>query len=408
MKTLIKKTSFALIAISLISFPLFSPLQIASETNDVEALAQREEERENDFLSQLALEIPTLTDNPSQTITFTDPSPDGSGVEIRIDNGEFQQISSPYNLPALSIGQHQIEFRFVDRFDSTQTLERSIIIIPRPPIISSPIFEEDFLEIGGTGLADSELILILSSERNILVEETRIDREGEWEIQIATEDLSEGIFTFTAYTRRNGYASNLADSITFELGESDRVIVDNGREIYFSFNELSLDNIGQIISKNIDLVLLVGASFIVGFFIALIISSMARGGAEKRKLREFEKKIKENNKTEKKEMTLRERLSQSNTNNKKEEEEENKQEEDLKVDKKSKKDKEKKKKGKKVKKKTPKKKKESTKEEKKESKNKTEKILQKVDFLKDYKRLDPDDDKGEEKDNIVVKVTSKS
>lgn len=404
MKTLIKKTSFALIAISLISFPLFSPLQIASETNDVEALAQREEERENDFLSQLDLEIPRLTDNPSHTITFTDPSPDASGVEIRIGDGDFQQIGSPYNLPALSIGHHQIEFRFVDRFDSTQTLERSIIIIPRPPIISSPIFEEDFLEIGGTGLADSELILILSSERNILVEETEIDREGEWQIQIATEDLSEGIFSFTAYTRRNGYASNLADSITFEIGESDSVIVDNGREIYFSFNELSLDNMGPVISRNIDLVLLVGASFIVGFFISLIISSIARGGAEKRKLRAFEKKIKESKKTEKKELTLRERLSQSNNQEEEEEEEEEK----------------KKDKSKREKKRTPKKKSESTKERegkakrkgdkkgKEKSGNKTEKILQKVDFLKDYKKLDPDDDEGKEKDNIVIKVTSKS
>ena len=57
--------------------------------------------------------------------------------------------------------------------------------------------------------------------------------------------------------------------------------------------------------------------------------------------------------------------------------------------------------------------KKTTKKKKKEKKKgekegKTEKILTKVNFLKDYKKIDPDDDKGKEKDNIEVKVASKS
>ena len=81
----------------------------------------------------------------------------------------------------------------------------------------------------------------------------------------------------------------------------------------------------------------------------------------------------------KKEITLKERLSQ------KEEVEEEKEEKTK-----------------------PKKTKKAKKDKKKEKKNKTEKILTKVDFLKDYKEFDPDDNEGREKDNIEVKVTSKS
>lgn len=381
------KKIFFLIIFSLLTLFLHNSIRVevnAEEVNNVEALEQREQERENDFLSQLLLDIPTLTDNPSHIITFVDPSDENVGVQIKIGDDPFEQARSPYTLPALSIGRHDIQFRFIDKYGSTQILDKDIVVIPRPPIINTPIFEEEFLNIRGSGLANSELVLILASNRNITVKETTIDENGNWELQINTEELAEGVYSFTAYTRRYGYASNLAESVTFELGTSERVILNNnGREIFFSFRDLSVSDIPQILSENIDLGLLIGGTFVIGFFISLIISSLVRASSEKRSVQLFEKKIKENNgEKEERELTLKERLSKGNSIEVKEEKEPEKNS-------------------------TKKETKGKKKKKEKEPKKKTEKILQKVDFLKDYKKFDPDDDDGKEKDNIEVKVTSK-
>jgi hypothetical protein len=336
---------------------------------DIAELEEKEVEREQDFLQQLLLDIPQTTDNPSHIITFVDPSEDNSGVELAIDEGEFEQITSPYTLPALSIGQHELTFRFVDKYGSTQTLKKELIVIPRPPIMNSPLFEEGVLKLSGTGLSDSDLVLILSSGKNISVEETTVDTQGNWEILVNEEELNEGVYTFSAFTRRNGYASNLSESLTFEVGEStSSTNFNNDKEIYFSFKDLSWANLKTVLSQNIDLGLLVGGAFILGFVISLLITSLVKGSMDSKTIKSFEKKMMQN-RGNKKELTLKEKLSQKIEN-----EEETKKE----------------------------------KKPKKEKKSKTDKILTKVDFLEDYKKFDPDNKEGEEKDNIEVKVTSKS
>lgn len=261
---------------------------------DIAELEEKEVEREEDFLQQLLLDIPATTDNPSHIITFVDPSDDNSGVELEIDGGAFEQISSPYALPALSIGQHELRFRFVDKYGSTQILEKEIIVIPRPPIMNSPFFEEGFLKLSGTGLSNSDLVLILSSGKNISVEETTIDNEGNWNISISEEELNEGVYTFSAFTRRNGYASNLSESLTLEVGESNNTNFNNDKEIYFSFKDLSWENLGNTITQNIDLGLLVGGVFILGFVISLILTSLIRGSIDNKTIKNFEKKMEQN------------------------------------------------------------------------------------------------------------------
>ncbi len=383
MKNLKSNKSFLLKLLAILV--VFSMSTMLSSGNfvfaqDIGELEEKEVEREKDFLQQLLLDIPETTDNPSHIITFVDPSEDSSGVELEIDEGGFEQISSPYTLPALSIGQHELRFRFTDKYGSTQILEKEIIVIPRPPIMNSPFFEEGSLKLSGTGLSNSDLVLILSSGKNISVEEVNIDAQGNWEISIGQEELGEGVYTFSAFTRRNGYASNLSESLTFEVGESNSVSFNNDKEIYFSFKDLSWDNLGDILTQNIDLGLLVGGAFILGFVICLLITSLVKGSIDKKTIKNFEKKMEQNG-MGKKEITLKEKLSQKAE----EEEEEDKEE-----------------------KKKPKKTKKAKKDKKKEQKSKTEKILTKVDFLKDYKEFDPDDKEGKEKDNIEVKVTSKS
>lgn len=375
------KRKFLVIFTLIISFFFLFGLNKALFADEREELDQIEAEREEDFLKQLELDIPKITDNPSHLITFVDPSDTSEGVQLEIDEKGFELIRSPYSLPALRIGIHTLTFKFVDSLGSTQIVEKEIIVIPRPPIINSPSFGEDSMIISGTGLADSQLILILSSSKNLDTFETEINKEGTWNIEIDLTALPEGLYTFSAYTRRNGYASDLAESVTFEQGNSQNHTLFQGNkenDIYFSFGAITLDNIKQIILSNSDLLLLILITFTLGFLLSWVLNVILRNSSEKKVIEELEEKMNNNGKKEKEEkgMTLKEKLSKKG---KKVEEEKEDKEVEVKEE-----------------------------EKKKEKKaKKEEKIVTKIDFLKDFKTFDPDDEKGREKEKIDIEITSK-
>ncbi|MDD2578274.1 MAG: hypothetical protein PHP96_02735 [Candidatus Dojkabacteria bacterium] len=375
------KRKFLVIFTLIISFFFLFGLNKALFADEREELDQIEAEREEDFLKQLELDIPKITDNPSHLITFVDPSDTSEGVQLEIDEKGFELIRSPYSLPALRIGIHTLTFKFVDSLGSTQIVEKEIIVIPRPPIINSPSFGEDSMIISGTGLADSQLILILSSSKNLDTFETEINKEGTWNIEIDLTALPEGLYTFSAYTRRNGYASDLAESVTFEQGNSQNHTLFQGNkenDIYFSFGAITLDNIKQIILSNSDLLLLILITFTLGFLLSWVLNVILRNSTEKKVIEELEEKMNNNGKKEKEEkgMTLKEKLSKKG---KKVEEEKEDKEVEVKEE-----------------------------EKKKEKKaKKEEKIVTKIDFLKDFKTFDPDDEKGREKEKIDIEITSK-
>lgn len=375
------KRKFLVIFTLIISFFFLFGLNKALFADEREELDQIEAEREEDFLKQLALDIPKITDNPSHLITFVDPSDNSEGVQLEIDEKGFELIRSPYSLPALRIGIHTLTFKFVDSLGSTQIVEKEIIVIPRPPIINSPSFGEESMIISGTGLADSQLILILSSSKNLDTFETEINKEGTWNIEIDLTALPEGLYTFSAYTRRNGYASDLAESVTFEQGNSQNHTLFQGNkenDIYFSFGAITLDNIKQIILSNSDLLLLILITFTLGFLLSWVLNVILRNSSEKKVIEELEEKMNNNGKKEKEEkgMTLKEKLSKKG---KKVEEEKEDKEVEVKEE-----------------------------EKKKEKKaKKEEKIVTKIDFLKDFKTFDPDDEKGREKEKIDIEITSK-
>lgn len=376
------KRKFLVIFTLIISFFFLFGLNKALFADEREELDQIEAEREEDFLKQLELDIPKITDNPSHLITFVDPSDTSEGVQLEIDEKGFELIRSPYSLPALRIGIHTLTFKFVDSLGSTQIVEKEIIVIPRPPIINSPSFGEESMIISGTGLADSQLILILSSSKNLDTFETEINKEGTWNIEIDLTALPEGLYTFSAYTRRNGYASDLAESVTFEQGNSQNHTLFQGNkenDIYFSFGAITLDNIKQIILSNSDLLLLILITFTLGFLLSWVLNVILRNSSEKKVIEELEEKMNNNGKKEKEEkgMTLKEKLSKKG---KKVEEEKKDKEVEVKKEEK----------------------------EKEKKAKKEEKIVTKIDFLKDFKTFDPDDEKGREKEKIIdIEITSK-
>jgi len=375
------KRKFLVIFTLIVSFFFLFGLNKTLFADEREELDQIEAEREEDFLKQLELDIPKITDNPSHLITFVDPSDTSEGVQLEIDEKGFELIRSPYSLPALRIGIHTLTFKFVDSLGSTQIVEKEIIVIPRPPIINSPSFGEESMIISGTGLADSQLILILSSSKNLDTFETEINKEGTWNIEIDLTALPEGLYTFSAYTRRNGYASDLAESVTFEQGNSQNHTLFQGNkenDIYFSFGAITLDNIKQIILSNSDLLLLILITFTLGFLLSWVLNVILRNSSEKKVIEELEEKMNNNGKKDKGEkgMTLKEKLSKKG---KKVEEEKEDKEVEVKEE-----------------------------EKKKEKKaKKEEKIVTKIDFLKDFKTFDPDDEKGREKEKIDIEITSK-
>jgi hypothetical protein len=353
-----------------------------------------EQERVESIENELNISIPEYTDNPSHIITFRDPSEDQVGVELDIDESGYETISSPYSLPSLSIGKHRLKFRFVDSIGATKVLEYEIIVIPRPPILKAPTFEDNSLILSGTGLANSEIILTVAVGAYNDTQIADIDGEGNWKTSITFDTVSGGIYTIYGYTRKAGYASNPSEPAVMEYG-SEGVIkntsTDDG-QIYFSFKELSIQDLPSTIINNPDLLITMVSFLLLGIILTTIFFTLIRSNREKIIEKEVSEKM--NNGSSKEEKTLRELFGQD-------EEEKDEKEEKGKLfgKKKDKKGKSKKKK-----------------EEKKEKEDvKKEKIFTKRDFLKDFKKFDPDTDSGkeksepkdEEKKEVIVTLTSK-
>ena len=341
----------------------------------VTELDQKEALREQSFTNLLKLNLPTQTNNPSLVLTFVDPSEEKKGVQLEIDSKSFVSIKSPYTLPALSIGDHILKFKFVDNVGTTQLLEKTLIVLPRAPIISAPTITNSAVEVYGTGLANSDILLIISSGLNLSSKQATIDGEGKWSILFESGELVDGTYSLTGYVRKYGYASDPSESITFILGKGNTVISGTDSNS-FSFKNVNLSTLGAFITDNPDIIALVAGFFVLGFLVSFLLSLIFRNTNEDEKIKTIRKDVVKP-KVEGKELTLKEKLL-----GKKEEkpvEEKNKVEE------------------------PPKGIEEPVKEE--------EKIVTKIDFLRDFKNFDPDNSKGKESNNpqrkIKISLTSK-
>lgn len=369
MKHLLVTTLLLLFSFSLVQAQqdttLDELISTAVKAAEIEELDKKEEERTKEIANLLGFVLPEYIDNPSYVITFTDPSPDNNGVEIELDKTSFKSITSPYTLPALSIGEHSVIFRFYDKDGNIQLLEYELVIIPRAPIISSPQLSDTSVTVSGTALSNSEIIYRLTSNAYNDSGIVKSDENGDWSITITPEaGLTEGIYTFSAYTRKYGYASNLTDPITFGVGEGEieEVVEKKDSDILFSFSSMSRENFISTFKDNRDLLLLVIGTFIIGFLLALLFKAVISSLRKDKKEKMVEDILKNHKGTVKEEKTLKELLGG-------EEEEKDKKEEPS--------------------------------------------IINKDVFLKKYRNFDPDNEEGKEhsskriKKNIKVSLTSK-
>lgn len=335
----------------------------------ISELDQKETEREQSFTNLLKLNLPTQTSNPSLVITFTDPSQEKKGVQVEIDSKSFVSIKSPYTLPALSIGDHILKFKFVDTVGTTQLLEKTLIVLPRVPIISAPTINGSSVQVYGTGLANSEIILVVSSGLNLIAKQSTIDGDGKWSITFESGELVDGTYSLTGYVRKYGYASDLAQSITFVLGKGITTIAGTHSNS-FSFKNVNVSTLGKFISDNPDIIVLVAGFFVFGFLISFLLSLIFKNPDDDKDIEKMKKDVVKPKK-DGKELTLKEKLLSY-----KKEEKQAKIVEEIKPE---------------------------PKEE--------EKIVTKIDFLRDFKNFDPDNAKGQENKNpqrkIKISLTSK-
>ena len=347
------------------------------KASEIELLNEQDEQRNQEIANQLGFVLPKYTDNPSYIITFKDPSPNESGVEINLDEKGFNKIESPYTFAALSIGIHDVRFRFTDSENSVKILEYELIVIPRAPIVDTPVISISSVSVSGSALANSDVLYILSGNAYHTTGTVQTDSQGKWSVTIESEqEFIPGIYTFTALARKYGYSSNLSTPLTFNIGESSTQKTEEIKQsgISFSFKSINKENILNIFEENRDLLFLIIGSIVLGGGIGAFIKTVLTNSKSEKKNKEVEGLIKksENKETTK---TLREIFGDDTTS--KEETVETKEE---------------------------------VKEESEKEPEKQESIINKDVFLKKYKMVDPDDDKGVEKKKkkkIKVSLTSK-
>lgn len=349
------------------------------KAQEITTLDAKEDERTSEFQRQLGFSLPEYTDNASYVVTFTDPSPEAAGVSILVDEEQERVITSPYAFSALSIGIHNITFKFTDKDGAKQEIDYMMTVLPRSPIIKPPVYENDTLNISGTGLIGSDILLFISTGSKSYQDIAKVGNEGQWStILKPEEELTPGIYTIVGYTRKYGYASELSKPIVYEIGESkskDNIVASG---ISFSFNSIKMDNILSIVKENIDLDILLGITFFLGSILALIFSSLIRSKRDSKNLKREQEKI--NRTVSKKEKTLRE-LFQSEVKDVEVPKAEIVKENIIKtqgdIDKKI---------------------------EVEEVNQGLDKVITKEKFLKDFESIDPDDRGGKEKEQKKIKV----
>ncbi len=237
--------------------------EVAQLVDDLEA------ERTQQLEDALQLQVPAETDDPSYELTFVEPT--SSGVEIQVDGGGFTKQSSPYQLPALAIGKHVINFKFKDASDVSQNLEESIIVIPRPPQMATNQVSEFIAggsyEFSGTALPKSTLIYIVSSG-NVTSGQTEVDADGNWSLELT--DLDNGDHSITCFVRKDGYASNFSETFLFSIKNAASTTLTVGDESSSSTNYIA--TVSKLISEGNPIV--VAALGAISFLVIVIIAKI--------------------------------------------------------------------------------------------------------------------------------------
>jgi len=245
--------------------------------------------------------------------------------------------------------------------------------------LNTPNITKEEITFSGRALAGSEVSLILNSSNKMIVKKATVDNDGMWTIAIS-EEIPDGIYTFSALTRKYGFSSELAEPLTLDVTSKNSLDISQVTKnpIYFTFKDFTENDLRELTKKHIDLLVLTVGIFLIGMLIGTLFMSLSKKKSEEKVVKEvaknFEKPISQDNRP----LTLLEKLKDKTVNidNPIEEKE--------------------------VSEKTPLA--EAVVEEQIEEKG----VLSKVDFLKNFKSHDPDNEKGKEIKDLKISLTSKN
>ena len=100
-------------------------------------------------------------------------------MQLEIDGQGFKTIESPYTLPSLGIGDHVLTFRFTDEEETRQTLEKTLVVIPRPPVINAPeTVSSTQITLNGTALVGSVVDIFLAGGAVNIKATTQVEEDG--------------------------------------------------------------------------------------------------------------------------------------------------------------------------------------------------------------------------------------
>ncbi len=269
------------------------------------------QERENDLEQQLLLDLPETTDNPNHVITFKDPS--GKGVQLSIDGSDFETIKSPYILPSLGIGKHQLLFQFYDKEETLQSLEKILYVLPRPPVINPPIVEKKDIKISGTSLPDSEVTVLLSNSSKLQQYKAMTDKNGIWSLTIQ-KNLQPDKYMLIAFTKKRGYNSAVSEPIFFVVQEKEKKKDDAAvsqpktepQDWKKRYLKLAIDTYKKVRNDKV-LLILVGLDTILSLLIGLFIHKILT----RKTIKKAKTLVEDSITKEEKELTIKEQLEQA-------------------------------------------------------------------------------------------------
>jgi hypothetical protein len=262
----VKKILIALVALMLITTPVLAQ----DSTDDV--LKSIEEERTEKLEEALLLTLPTVSDNPSHIINFKDPS--DKGVQLEIDGQGFSKITSPHTLPSLGIGEHTLTFRFTDSEETVQNLEKSLTIVPRPPVINAPsTISSTMIVLSGKALVGSTVDLHITGETLNESAQAEVDDSGEWDFTFEGE-YPNAIYTVIGIVTKDGFGSTYSEPVVFELSEKGNIIESTTSGISFAFAKLNTSTLVDDLKSNPDLLWFALAAFTLGMLVHFLLNML--------------------------------------------------------------------------------------------------------------------------------------
>ena len=172
------------------------------------------------YKNELHLMLPDIIDDPAYSIVFKNPSK--KPVTIIVDGKTYKNAKSPFVLPNLSIGVHDITFKYVNKEGIKRTLKLKVTVAPKPPVIDPQnptlFYRPNPIVVKGNAIAGTKLLIIINSKT---IETVPVQTDGSWEFILKKPTV--GINNLAIFSTKYGIISKKPAliSINYKLGKTN-------------------------------------------------------------------------------------------------------------------------------------------------------------------------------------------